>query len=78
MYGIACRGAETNRSNNNNDNNNNIGNDRTPLNNRFSELDFADNSNNNNEYYVKSNKTANGVFRSVLHNLYHGVLQADA
>jgi hypothetical protein len=74
LCGIACCGAETNRYNNN-------GHDRTPLNNRFSEIDSAaaaaaDNNNNNNKYKVKSNNTANGLFRSVLHSLYHGVLHA--
>jgi hypothetical protein len=50
LCGIACCGAETNRSNNN-------GHDRTPLNIRFYEIDSAaavdddDNDNNNNNEY---------------------------
>jgi len=72
LCGITYCGAETNRPNNN-------GHDRTPLNNRFSEIDFAaaadddydddDDDNNSNEYYVKSNNTANGLLRSALHSL---------
>lgn len=72
MCGIACCGAETNRSNNN-------GHDRPPLNNRFSQIDSAaaaDDDNNNNEHYVKSNNIANCLLRSAMHSLYHGVLHA--
>jgi len=78
LCGIAYCGAETNRPNNN-------GHDRSPLNNRFSEIDSItaaaaddddDDDNNSNEYYVKSNNTANGLLRSALHGLYHSVLHA--